>query len=344
MKLSTINIEERMKFHAIQGLSLTYITNGQISMNEHYGLLESGTANLVDSDSVFNACSISKFVTGMVVMVLVERGLLGLDEDVNNCLLSWRVPESKLTLHNKVTLRRLLTHQSGIVDPENSFIEHNLKDQIPSMVELLEGKTVYCKIPIEVTIEPGSEFHYSDAGFCIIQQIIEDITDKPFEVTVDDFIFKPLNMEYSTFPNNLSEETQINFSCGHNRNGDIINGKYSFYPYPAASGLWTTSVDIAKLVIELIHSVNGQSKIGLSKLSAKEIILPQGKEWTGLGVFLDGAEEELEISSLGWGVGFQSMMVASPLLETGLVIVTNTDLGVHQLKGMIGEIYYSSSF
>ncbi|MFS0764441.1 hypothetical protein [Peribacillus phoenicis] len=56
---------------------------------------------------------------------------------------------------------------------------------------------------------------------------------------------------------------------------------------------------------------------------------------------LDDSKGELEISSLGWGVGFQCMMVAYPYLEIGLVIMTNTDLGVHQLKGIIGEIYDS---
>ncbi|RID82836.1 hypothetical protein D1970_17765 [Mesobacillus zeae] len=65
------------------------------------------------------------------------------------------------------------------------------------------------------------------------------------------------------------------------------------------------------------------------------------KEWAGLGVFLDGTGQELEISSLGWGLGIQCMMVAYPYLETGAVIMTNADLGVHQLKGMIGEVYKS---
>jgi hypothetical protein len=54
--------------------------------------------------------------------------------------------------------------------------------------------------------------------------------------------------------------------------------------------------------------------------------------------------KEFKFSSLGWGVGFQCMMVAYPNLKTGLVIMTNTDLGVHQLKGIIGEVYYAYPF
>ncbi|MDF2067311.1 hypothetical protein [Bacillus sp. Cr_A10] len=62
---------------------------------------------------------------------------------------------------------------------------------------------------------------------------------------------------------------------------------------------------------------------------------------TGLGVFLDHSEQELEITSLGSGVSFQCMMVAHLNLETGIVIMTNTDLGVHQTSGIIGEIIKS---
>ena len=73
------------------------------------------------------------------------------------------------------------------------------------------------------------------------------------------------------------------------------------------------------------------------------MITSQGcKEWTGLGLFLDRSNQEIEISSLGWGRGFQCMLVAYPDLGTGLVIMTNTDLGVHQLKGIIGDIYNST--
>src|SRR5690606_1062936 len=110
--------------------------------------------------------------------------------------------------------------------------------------------------------------------------------------------------------------------------------------YPAASGLWTTSSDLAKLVLELLHAVHGNSTLGISVNSVNEMISPQGgKDWTGLGVFLGESGNGLEVSSLGWGVGFQCMMVAKPHIGIGTVIMTNAELGVHQMEGLIGEIY-----
>ncbi|MGE8206779.1 serine hydrolase domain-containing protein [Heyndrickxia sp. NPDC080065] len=342
MKLKSINIKERMDHYNVTGLSLTLIDNDQISITENYGLLEAVSNKNVNRNSIFNACSISKFLTGMLVMKLTELGLLDLEEDVNKRLVSWKVPDNELTKNKRVTLRNLLSHQSGIIDPEGSFSElHSIKG-IPSMVEILEGCSPYCSVPIEVKYEPESEFHYSDAGFCIIQVLIEDVTKKPFKQVVSELIFEPLKMENSTIVTKISEIRKEDFSCGHNKNGEIVDGKYPIYPYPAACGLWTTSSNLAQLVIELMNALKGESKIGISASLAKEMITPQrGKDWTGLGVFLNGSEMEYETTSLGWGIGFQCMMVALPYLEKGAVIMTNTELGVHQMEGIIGEIYKS---
>ena len=331
-----------MKHYNIQGLSIAMIEGGKISGTENYGVLEVGSNRKVKEDSIFNACSISKFFTGILAMKLVGDGLLSLDDDVNKSLTSWNVAENEFTKNKKVTLRNLLSHQSGIKDPEGSFPELNSKIGFPSMVELLAGQTPYCKDPIRVKCEPGSEFHYSDAGFCIIQQLIEDVTEKPFHQVMNEQIFEPLRMENSHYNTTMLDMETQKFSCGHNKNGELVDGKYPIYPYQAASGLWTTSMNLAELVLEFINALKGESKVGISEDLAKEMITPQGdKSWAGLGVFLEGSEEELEMTSLGWGVGFQCMMVALPYLEKGAVIMTNAELGVHQMEGMIGEIYKS---
>lgn len=210
MRLIDININVRMQYYNVTGLSVTLIDNAQISMAESYGLLEAGTNRNVNNHSIFNACSISKFLTGMLIMIVTEQGLLDLDEDVNNRLKSWKVPVNELTKNKKVTLRNLLSHQSGMIDPENSFSEHNSFHEIPSMADLLEGRTPYCNEPMEAKYEPESDFQYSDAGFCIIQQLIEDLTGKPFKEVMDERIFQPLNMNSSTFP----AKKRADFSCG----------------------------------------------------------------------------------------------------------------------------------
>ncbi|MEY9979263.1 serine hydrolase domain-containing protein [Lysinibacillus sp. RC79] len=196
-----INIRERMEHYRIAGLSLVAIEKGKISKTDHFGVLEAGTDKNINQNSIFNACSISKFLTSVLVMKLVEQGIIDLDEDVNKKLVSWKVPDNPFTKHKKVTLRNLLSHQSGIVNPEGSFMEVGSINAMPSMVEILNGKTPYCDTSIEVTVEPESEFHYSDAGFCLIQLLIEDITQKPFSHLMDTFVYRnPILSQLLTEP------------------------------------------------------------------------------------------------------------------------------------------------
>ncbi|CAM3484250.1 MULTISPECIES: serine hydrolase domain-containing protein [Paenibacillus] len=336
------NIREWMERYQVTGLSMARIQEGHIRMTEGYGILEAGTDRRVTSHSMFNACSISKFVTSMLVLKLADQGIVDIDEDVNVKLSSWKVPESECTQHHKVTLRTLLSHQSGILDPENSFGVWNSVQGSPSVVELLEGRSAYCREAINVTYEPGSEFAYSDTGFCIIQQVIEDVSGKPFQVLLDELIFAPLHIRNSKMNPSSYKSMNGQLSCGHHKNGRLVEGKYPMYPYPAASGLWTTPADLAVLVIELMNSLKSKSILGISEGKAKEWITPQGgRDWTGLGVFLDGSEQEVEISSLGWGVGFQCLLTAKPYQGKGSIIMTNIDSGVHQSKGIIGEILRS---
>lgn len=212
------------------------------------------------------------------------------------------------------------------------------------MSELLAGKTSYCPVPIEIAYKPESEFHYSDANFCIIELLLEDITGKPFTLLLEEYIFQPLQLKNSTVFSPEDINKMEPFACGHNKDGTITNEKYPFYPFAAASGIWTTPTDLSTLVIEIIHSLQGKGKLKLSQITVQDMISPQGcSKWTGLGVFLDDSNEDLQMYSLGWGVGFQCMMVCYPYRGNGAVIMTNADLGVHQMEGIIGDVFKTLS-
>ncbi|MGE7883653.1 serine hydrolase domain-containing protein [Bacillus sp. NPDC094077] len=339
MKLKSNNIYEKMKQYSVAGLSLAIIRDGKLDEATAFGTLESGTTRDITTNSLLHSCSISKFTTAMLVLTLSDQEIVHLDEDVNDRLTSWNIPTNLFTSQKKITLRNLLSHQSGIIDPPNSFEHYTLAQGLPKMAEILAGNTLYCPVPIEVSYEPESEFHYSDANFCMIELLLEDITGKPFNLLLQEYIFQPLQLKNSTVFSPEDINKMDTFACGHNKDGTVTTEKYPFYPFTAASGIWTTPTDLSTLVIEIIHSLQGNSKLKLSQKTVLDMISPQGcSKWTGLGVFLDDSHEELQIYSLGWGVGFQCMMVCYPYRGNGAVIMTNTDLGVHQMEGVIGEV------
>ena len=84
------------------GLSLAVIRDGKLDEAIAFGTLESGTTRTVTTNSIFNSCSISKFITTMLVMTLSNQEIVHLDEDVNDRLISWNIPTNLFTSQKKL--------------------------------------------------------------------------------------------------------------------------------------------------------------------------------------------------------------------------------------------------
>ena len=108
------NLVDRMAHYKVPGVSVAVINDHQIEWAKGYGVLEAGKAAPVTPETRFQAASISKPVSALGALSLVECGLLPLDQDVNAKLVSWRVPDNTFTQEKKVTLRRLLSHMAGL--------------------------------------------------------------------------------------------------------------------------------------------------------------------------------------------------------------------------------------
>ena len=110
---SPMKLTERMVYYGAPGVSIAVINEGKLDWAKGYGVLEAGGKTPVTTSTLFQAASISKPVTAMAALALVQRGRLNLDEEVNLRLKSWRLPENDFTKNEKVTLRRLLNHSAG---------------------------------------------------------------------------------------------------------------------------------------------------------------------------------------------------------------------------------------
>lgn len=342
MTLERVNIAEKMEIYHVKGASISFIQEGRVEFTKDYGLKQSGSNQVVDAYSVFNACSISKFATAVLTLKLISDGVLFLDRNINEQLKSWQVPENRFTQVQKVTLRNLLCHQAGFIDPEGSFGVYNNEGGTPSMIDLLNGKTSYCSEPAGVKYEPNTNCIYSDLGYCIIEVLITDVLGMSFKEVIRKNLYEPLGMNQSWIIEKPLTESSENYAFGHTKAGEPLKMIQTVYPYPAAAGMWCTSSDMAILLTEVYALFNGNGKLGIAQHLVKEMMKPQGcREWSGLGVFLDVSKTNLEVCSFGWGVGFQCLLVGYPIDGTGVVVMTNTDTGVHQLKGFIGDVIES---
>src|ERR1051325_6524733 len=103
------SMEERMKFYKVPGLSVAVIKDFKVLWAKAYGVKDLGTKEPVTTETLFQAGSISKSVNATIAMKKVEQGKISLDENINDKLVSWKLPENELTAKSKVTLDRKST-------------------------------------------------------------------------------------------------------------------------------------------------------------------------------------------------------------------------------------------
>lgn len=154
----------------------------------------------VDGHSLFQIASISKWVTAWGVMALVEQGLIDLDAPVSRYLSRWQLPESSFN-NEDVTVRRLLSHTAGLTDGLG-FLGFEEGQPLPTLEEeLTQPRDVMPGTNgiVQVGAQPGSAWRYSGGGYLILQLLIEDVTQEPFNAYMQRAVLQPLGMTGSTF-------------------------------------------------------------------------------------------------------------------------------------------------
>jgi CubicO group peptidase (beta-lactamase class C family) len=339
------SLAERMEHYGLPGLSIAIVNDYQIEWAKGYGVLEAGDNEPVTADSLFNAGSIAKPVSAAASLALVERGLLDLDQDVNGKLTSWQVPENEYTTQEKVTLRQLLSHSSGLTDgfamrssndPEfDWWLASEGESPTVTIQQLLEAQSPADDgNPTRVTRVPGTAYEYSNHGYGVVQLLMTDANRQAFSELMQETVLGPLGMTSSTFEQPLPEELRDRTTTEHYVDGQPFEGKRHHYPILAAGGLWTTPSDLAQFAIEIMRARAGESDLLLSQDMAGEMLAPQIEvpetflsDSYGLGFDLGGDGREFRFLHTGGSWGSTSILWMHPETGQGAVIMTNSASG-----------------
>lgn len=319
-----MTIADRMERYKVPGLSIAVINDNKIEWAKGYGVLEVESDKPVNTETLFQAASISKPVAAMAALYFADQGVLSLDEEVNDRLTSWKIPASEFTQSESVTLRRLLSHTAGTT--VHGFGGYPADATVPTLVQLLNGEKPANSAPIVVDIAPNSRFRYSGGGYCIAQQLLIDIEEKAFPQIAQEKVLAPLGMSLSTYEQPLPENRRINAATAHKTSGEPIQGKYHTYPEMAAAGLWTTPSDLARFAIDISNTFDGKSETVLSRDMIIEMLTVQHGNY-GLGLSIGGSDRDFGFGHGGSNAGFRCFMTHYAKRGQGVVIMTNGDQG-----------------
>ena len=311
------------------GISCAWADAAGKETTEYYGFADMESHTYVDGETIFPACSISKFITAICVMRLHEQKLIDIDMPVNRYLRQWKL----LTVdgnESDADIRSILCHTAGIPDGEDAFYGLRRGDPEISLTDILEGRTSYNNRPARAEKPQGTAFEYSDAGYCVLQLLAQEVTHKPFDDVTRELLFDPLGLcrtFFATPANTARFEDRM--ATGYDDSGLPIPGRFPQVPDLAASGLWSTPQELLAIAKGFVKAMNGQSSF-LQPESAREMAKPvKDFPWTGLGVFTGG--EDILVSN-GWGENGQCMMKMNCRTGKISVVMTNRNPGVDQAE------------
>jgi CubicO group peptidase (beta-lactamase class C family) len=315
-------VQAEMRKRQVPGLSLAVIQNGEIVKAKGYGVTERGGKSAVTSSTLFQAGSISKPVAAVGALRLVGQGKLELDQDVNARLTTWKVPENEFAREKKVTLRGLLSHTAGLT--VHGFPGYAADEPVATLVQVLDGAKPANTQPIRVDIVPGSRWRYSGGGYTVMQQMVIDVTGRPFPQFMHEAVLEPFGMKESTFEQPLPADRARLTASGHNPDRSVVKGRWHIYPEMAAAGLWTTPSDLARFAIGLQQAATDRSATVLSREIARRMLTVE-KDGYGLGVGLEGTGTALQFGHGGRDAGFDARLTAFAETGQGAVIMINTN-------------------
>jgi CubicO group peptidase (beta-lactamase class C family) len=334
-------IRREMQKRDIPGLSIAVVDSGRIVLARGYGVTKRGGNAPVTTTTLFQAGSISKAVTAVGAMQLVDRGVLSLDSDVNAQLTSWKVPDTTVAEHEPVTVRRILSHSAGL--NVHGFPGYALTDPFPTVVQVLNGAAPANTQAIRVVQRPGTRWEYSGGGYTILQLLMTDVLHEPFDAYMQRAVLARAGMSASTFSQPLPASYVPRAATGHTSDGAPVPGGYHAYPEMAAAGLWTTPSDLARFAMALQHAYRRDSGAFLSAARADQMLSYERNDFMGLGVFLRGNNRRIEFSHGGRDEGFDANLSATGLTGQAVVIMINANdnsAAVERIQRTVARLYH----
>lgn len=300
--------------HHVCGVAVAVIKNRQLDTIEY--ATGCAPALRLNSDSVFQAASLSKPVFAYAVLKLAAQGKMQLDAPVMSYLphgyrhqfYPLNAEPSELVndprLH-AITVRMVLNHTSGLPN--------------------------WASGPLHFDSAPGTKWGYSGEGYVLLQRAVEAVTGQPLDQFMTAQVFKPLAMNHSSFVRN--DRIAQNLLPGTKANGAPRTTMELKSPN-AAFSLYTSAEDYGKF---LVNVLNDEAMI--KQLSASPVTVDPGLGlgW-GLGWGIERDQLDPHIWHWGNNTGYRAFVIASVRTGDGFVMLTNGENGMKLAQPMAQRV------
>ncbi len=325
--------------------SAYFVYQDDMEFEKCYGTTSLNLDNPITNNTIFRLASMTKPITSIAALILVERGMLSLDDTVD-----MYIPEFKNikiidssgneSIPEKLpTVRNILNHTSGIASDPNKLKTMTARDK----KSLDASIAFYIKNGLD--FEPGSMQWYSGHGsFDVLTRIIEIASTAKFPYFIQKEIFEPCGMLDTTFmPTTEQQERMVDMhdrtSNGENAVSQMLEGcVFEDFPsshYLGGAGLVSTLSDYSKFAKMLLNKGKTDTKTILNEeifnlLCTPQVpysIMPHNERWgLGVRVITEASYPYLPVGSFGWSGAYGSHFWIDPENKIFAVYMKNSKI------------------
>ncbi len=315
-------IARRLDEHGIPGAAAGVVCGRELAWSGGFGYAELATERRPDERTLFRVASITKTFTATAIVQLRDEGKLDLDDPLVRHVPELSAARNPFGPIEAVTLRRLLTHRSGLVG-EPPF-DHWETLQYPSMAEILGALD-----RVRVAIEPDAAFKYSNLALSLLGEVVARLSGRSYAEHVRARILEPLSMTRSTF--DRDEALERGLACGygpHPFDDEVTPAPHSSLEGETAAGqLYSCVADLAQWMGFQLTGADNASPV-LSPSSLREMHRAHYVEdgWTagqGLGWRMARRGEEIFLGHGGSVHGFRSEIIFNKARRLGAIVLLN---------------------
>jgi CubicO group peptidase (beta-lactamase class C family) len=300
--------ERWLEQKSIPALGIGYIEDGKIKQISVFGELEKGKT--APKNTIWNVASLTKPITALVALKLIDSGKLSLDEPLYKYYIDPDIINDARA--KKLTARIILSHQTGFSN--------------------WRGNNENGKLSFE--FEPGTKYQYSGEGFEYLKNVLENKFNKSIQQLADELIFTPLKMNNTNFVWN--EKYEYRFAKWHTKKGGELYPTKKHNLASGADDLLTTIEDYSKFMVYIMNGAD------LSKELQQEMVKNQTRinenQYFGLGWYIDeniNANNDYTIIHGGDDIGVHTIAFIVPKTKQGLLIFTNSDNGTDAFQEIL---------
>ena len=293
------------------GAQVAVIQHGKLVYQKGYGRASLEYDIPVTTETIYHVASVSKQFTAMALALLEQDGKLSLEDDVHKYL-----PELPEYGHT-VTIRQLLQHTSGVRDQWQTLALAGWRlDDVITQEQIL--RVLFRQK--ELNFPPGTKHVYSNGGYTLAAEIVARVSGKPFPAFCQERIFRPLEMTYTHFHQDLRQLVP-NRAYSYEKTDGGYQALPLNYANVGATSLFTTASDLVRWLDNFREpKVGGGAAI--ERLQEKAVLSNGEKVDYGLGISLGRYRGLKTISHGGGDAGYRSFVLWFPEEELGVAVVS----------------------